>query len=88
MKKLLFPLAIIAISFASCSDDDSMPTPVDPTPVDPTPTPAVELKLFTSSNTSGAISYTDLLATTPTQKVSQFLQQILMEFFTIRLKIK
>lgn len=45
MKKLLFPLAIIAISFASCSDDDSMPTPVDPTPVDPTPTPAVELKL-------------------------------------------
>ena len=52
MKKLLFPLAIIAISFASCSDDDSMPTPVDPTPVDPTPTPAVELKLFTSSNTS------------------------------------
>ena len=41
MKKLLFPLAIIAISFASCSDDDSMPTPVDPTPVDPTPTPAV-----------------------------------------------
>ena len=68
MKKLLFPLAIIAISFASCSDDDSMPTPVDPTPVDPTPTPAVELKLFTSSNTSGAISYTDLLATAPTPK--------------------
>ena len=68
MKKLLFPLAIIAISFASCSDDDSMPTPVDPIPVDPTPTPAVELKLFTSSNTSGAISYTDLLATAPTPK--------------------
>lgn len=68
MKKLLFPLAIIAISFASCSDDDSMATPVDPMPVDPTPTPAVELKLFTSSNTSGSVSFTDLLATTPTPK--------------------
>lgn len=68
MKKLFLPLALIAISFASCSDDDSMSTNVSPMLPDVTPTPAIELKLFTSSNTSGKISFTDLLASTPTPK--------------------
>ncbi len=68
MKKLFLPLVIIAISFASCSDDDSMTTIANPMPPNTTPTPAIELKLFTSSNTSGKISFTDLLAASPTPK--------------------
>lgn len=67
MRKLFLPLAFLAISFASCNDDDSVVT-TDPEPIDTTPTPAVELKLFTSSNTSGKISFTDLLSPTPTPK--------------------
>ena len=68
MKKLFLPLVIIAISLASCSDDDSMTTIANPMPPNTTPTPAIELKLFTSSNTSGKISFTDLLAASPTPK--------------------
>ena len=67
MRKLFLPLAFLAISFASCNDDDSM-VATDPEPIDTTPTPAVELKLFTSSNTSGSISFTDLLSPSPSPK--------------------
>jgi len=61
MKKNLFmaTLAFSAIGFVSCSsDDDSNNNGSD----------ADELALFTSSNTSGAISYTDLKATSPVSR--------------------
>jgi len=68
MKKLLLPLFTVSLLLVSCSDDDSSPMNMEPTPVEPNPTPAQELKLFTSSNTTGQISFTDLLATNPTSK--------------------
>lgn len=68
MKKLFLPLALVVVLSTSCSDDDSSMTTPDPIPVDQTPTPAQELKLITTSNTSGKISFTDLLATSPTAK--------------------
>ncbi len=52
MKKVFFTGALLALLVA-CNDDDSA-------------TVAPELKLVTASNTSGKISYTDLLATTTT----------------------
>ncbi len=54
MKKNLLLLAFAPALF-SCSNDDSSSTPMNP-----------ELRLVTSSNTSGKVSYTDLLAATPT----------------------
>jgi len=68
MKKLFLPLALGAVLFTSCNDDDSSMVTPEPEPIDQTPTPAQELKLITTSNTSGQISFTDLLATTPTAK--------------------
>ena len=68
MKKLFLPLALVVVLSTSCSDDDSSMATPDPIPVDQTPTPAQELKLITTSNTSGKISFTDLLATSPTAK--------------------
>ena len=68
MKKLFLPLALVAVLFTSCNDDDSSMVTPEPEPIDQTPTPAQELKLITTSNTSGQISFTDLLATTPTAK--------------------
>ena len=68
MKKLFLPLALVAVLFTSCNDDDSSMVTPEPEPIDQTPTPAQELKLITTSNTSGKISFTDLLATTPTAK--------------------
>ena len=68
MKKLFLPLALVAVLFTSCNDDDSSMVTPEPEPIDQTPTPAQELKLVTTSNTSGKISFTDLLATTPTAK--------------------
>lgn len=53
MKNLFFTGALLAL-LVSCSDDDSASTP--------------ELKLVTASNTSGKISYTDLLMASPTAK--------------------
>ena len=88
MKKLFLPLALVAVLFTSCNDDDSSMVTPEPEPIDQTPTPAQELKLVTTSNTSGKISFTDLLATTPLQKVLQLVQQMQMVFTMIHLKIK
>ncbi|MEN9335576.1 MAG: hypothetical protein RLZZ500_563 [Bacteroidota bacterium] len=56
MKKKLLLLAFAPALF-SCSNDDNASTPTTP-----------ELRLVTSSNTSGKVSYTDLMETTPTVK--------------------
>lgn len=55
MKKsnLIVAIAISSMTLMSCSDDDNNQT-------------VSEVKLFTSSNTSGMISVTDLIPTTPT----------------------
>lgn len=60
MKKnlILAALSFSAFEFVSCSsDDDSNGNSNDP-----------QLELFASSNTSGAITYTDLLSTMPTAR--------------------
>ena len=56
MKKKLVLLAFIPALF-SCSNDDNSTTPSNP-----------ELRLVTSSNTSGKVSYTDLMESSPTVK--------------------
>lgn len=56
MKKKLVLLAFIPALF-SCSNDDNSTTPSNP-----------ELRLVTSSNTSGKVSYTDLMESLPTVK--------------------
>ena len=55
MKKTILFLAIASLALLSCSDDDTM-----------TATSTSELKLVTSSNTTGKVSFTNLLATNPT----------------------
>lgn len=60
MKNLFITSAFLVLVFASCDNNDSDNNN------DPAVTP--ELTLVTSSNTSGKITYTDLLATTPTVK--------------------
>lgn len=52
-KNLFSAVILSSILFMSCSDDDNMQT-------------VSEVKLFTSSNTSGMVSITDLLPSTPT----------------------
>lgn len=54
MKKMLALGTLLSIVLVSCSDDDSMSSQSNP-----------ELKLVTSSNTSGKISFVDLLSTNP-----------------------
>lgn len=55
MKKTILLSAFASLSILSCSDDDSTTTMSDS-----------EFKLVTSSNTSGKISFTDLLLQNPT----------------------
>ena len=55
MKKTILLSAFASLSILSCSDDDSTTTMSDS-----------EFKLVTSSNTSGKISFTDLLLLNPT----------------------
>lgn len=56
MKNLLISCSVLAMALASCSSNDSNATA------------ATELSLVTSSNTSGKVTYTNLLATSPTVK--------------------
>ncbi|MFV5690220.1 hypothetical protein ACM55M_16525 [Flavobacterium sp. ZT3R25] len=55
MKNLFITSAFLIVLFASCDNNDSNSTPA-------------ELNLVTSSNTSGKVTYTNLLATMPTVK--------------------
>ena len=55
MKKTILFSAIASLALLSCSDDDTM-----------TAMSTSELKLVTSSNTTGKVSFTNLLATNPT----------------------
>ncbi len=54
MKKLIYLTALVSVSLISCSDDN-----------DTTAMSTAELKLVTSSNTTGKISYTDLMQVNP-----------------------
>ena len=55
MKKTILFSAIASLALLSCSDDDTM-----------TAMSTSELKLVTTSNTTGKVSFTNLLATNPT----------------------
>lgn len=59
MKRILLSISALALFLTSCSDEEGMPT---------APTTASELKLVTTSNTSGKVSYINLLETTPSAK--------------------
>lgn len=61
MKKLFYSLTVLSIILSSCSNDDD-----DTMMSNPTPTP--EAKLITTSNTTGKVSYLDLLSSTATAK--------------------
>lgn len=59
MKKSFLFIALFALSFVSCDDDDEMTqTPIVP-----------EFSIITASNTTGRITYTDLAAATPMPEV-------------------
>ncbi len=60
MKRIILSISAIALLLTSCSDEDG--TLMTPT------TTTSELKLVTTSNTSGKVSYINLLETTPTAK--------------------
>ena len=64
MKNLLLLGLVSSLALLSCSDDDT----VVQTPETPNPTPVAEpvAKLVTASNTTGKISYTNLLNTSAT----------------------
>lgn len=62
MKKLFYSLATVSLLLSSCSNDDNMEMEATPTPAAP------EAKLITTSNTTGKISYLDLLSATATAK--------------------
>lgn len=68
MKKTVILGALSILLIASCSNDDTSVVATEPLPTDSTPTMPSELKLVTSSNTTGKVSYTDLLATSPIVK--------------------
>lgn len=61
MKNLFLTLSVLALSFGACSDDDNNEQ-------NNSSTSTSELKLITSSNTSGKISFTNLLETSPVVK--------------------
>lgn len=60
MKNIFFPLAMVSLLVTSCSKDDATPTVTIPV--------ISESKLVTTSNTTGKISYTNLLETLPVTK--------------------
>lgn len=60
MKKLLYSLATLSLIVSSCSNDDEMMMAPVPTPTPP-PSATPEAKLITTSNTTGKVSYVDLL---------------------------
>lgn len=59
MKRIILSISALSFLLTSCSDDDSTPM---------TTMTNSELKLVTTSNTSGKVSYLNLLETTPTAK--------------------
>jgi signal peptidase I len=61
MKNVFFPLAIVGLLVIGCSKDDEQMIPIFPSVIN-------ESKLVTTSNTSGKISYTNLLASSPETK--------------------
>lgn len=61
MKNLFFTLSVFALALVSCSDDDNDLQNNSSAPVS-------ELKLITGSNTSGKISFTNLLESSPVVK--------------------
>lgn len=63
MKRIILSISALTFLLTSCSDEEGMPT----APVAPI-TAAPELKLVTTSNTSGKVSYVNLLETSPTAK--------------------
>lgn len=64
MKRIIFSISALALLLTSCSNDDETPiTPTTPeTPASP------ELKLVTTSNTTGKISYCNLLTSVTAAK--------------------
>ncbi len=63
MKRIIVTISALSFLFLSCSEDDSMPiTPL--APIQATP----ELKLVTTSNTTGKVSYINLLESSPSAK--------------------
>ena len=61
MKRIILSISAIALLLTSCSDEDG-------TLMTPTTTTA-ELKLVTTSNTTGKVSYSNLLESTTTAKL-------------------
>ncbi|SHI83018.1 hypothetical protein [Flavobacterium terrae] len=61
MKNLFLTLSVFTLTLGACSDDDNN-SQNNPS------APASELKLITGSNTSGKVSFTNLLETSPTVK--------------------
>lgn len=68
MKNFLIACALASFLLTACNNDDAALVSENPPPVDATPTPARELKLVTSSNTSGKVTFSDLLAASPIVK--------------------
>lgn len=59
MKRIILSISALTLFLASCSDNESMPMQAMTNP---------ELKLITTSNTSGKVSFTNLLESTPSVK--------------------
>lgn len=60
MKRILLSISALTLLLTSCSDEEGMP--------EAAPTTTSELKLVTTSNTSGKVSYMNLLETSATAK--------------------
>ncbi len=60
MKRILLSISAFALVLSSCSDEEGT--------LMPTPTTTTELKLVTTSNTTGKVSYSNLLESTTTAK--------------------
>lgn len=59
MKRIIYSISALALLFTSCSDEEGTPIVT---------TSSSELKLVTTSNTTGKVSYVNLLETTPISK--------------------